>query len=95
MIPALVFRELFGCDESLYAAWGFGSYDNFVETLVYRLIEDKSFHYYLYEEESTSSFSLGISLLFCFLFVLVAAIITIWYFQPSWFTEMTSLTSKY
>jgi hypothetical protein len=85
LIGKYLFQDLLGCDEGLYNAWGFESYDSFIEKIAKRMQTGLNIST---QEQNGSNFNstfLIISIIALALSLII--FISIWLLRPVWITK--------
>jgi hypothetical protein len=89
LVGKYLFQDLLGCDEGLYTAWGFESYDNFIEKIAKRMQTGLSISK---QEQKGSNFNptfLIISIIALALSLI--ALLVIWLLRPVWITKVLQI----
>lgn len=83
-----VFEDLLGCDEGLYTAWGFHSYDRFLRTVAKPMQTGLNLSS-LESHKSQSNFGTTLAII-CLSIVGISSafLVVIWYLKPVWASKL-------
>jgi hypothetical protein len=89
LVGKYLFQDLLGCDESLYNAWGFQSYENFIEKIAKRMQTGLSLSTQQQKGSNLNSTFLIIIIIALALSLII--FISIWLLRPIWITKVIQI----
>jgi len=91
MTEKYIFQDLLGCEDSLYTAWGFNSYENFKEKIAKPIQSGLNSS----QNDTNSGFHFTF-LIISFLVLLISSsiVLMVWYLRPHWMTKIIQIVKS-